>query len=596
MRLSTYVQRTRALGDFSASATEIDAIGDMIAQGTRDFSDVLALRSDALVPIVLLGLWRAGHRHARHQNYLEVVAKRRRTEGDEQIPWALLKQTLARHEVAAMERAEEIAPLARTAEHRRRDAIKAAVTLWNACLAIVRKEASVVIRVETDRSHLVSEFGQFAGTTVLKDVPPHRWLGIRRGERLGALSVAIQLPLDRMIDQVKARSAELSAIGGGRDVESLLEALVLCEIEQWALTLKDEEVEFLTIKSASTTYLNMLTAAPANQGVVAAINIPPVGPVGVVVMLSDGRVIAHGSVSESARTVADIERLLGAHPVEAVILPIDSRRSDLLRDISAALNALPTIRASTKGMKASISTIQNDVVTAVKGAIVLGERILVPQAHWLKVDPVALGLAEYQQELNIDALRQSFADMQVLARAGICAADLQPKAVAPARPKARTNQQVLNPLVKGVDDLRPGMELDAMVTNITQFGAFLNVGLSHEGLVHVSELADHFVSDPNDIVTVGQQVKAHVLGVDRARRRISLSLRTDRRNQPRQEPQQKHLDRIDGPSKRSGVPLDDIPGRGGRPSGRPSVDRGRPMGTVSRAQALADLEALFKKK
>ena len=137
----------------------------------------------------------------------------------------------------------------------------------------------------------------------------------------------------------------------------------------------------------------------------------------------------------------------------------------------------------------------------------------------------------------------------------------------------------------------------AVVTNITQFGAFLNVGLSHEGLVHVSELADHFVSDPNEVVTVGQQVKAHVLGVDRARRRISLSLRSDQRKATRPDVP-KHPDRIDGPPRRPGVALDDIPGRGGaRPGARPSMDRGRPpAANVSRAQALADLEALFKKK
>ena len=408
--------------------------------------------------------------------------------------------------------------------------------------------------------------------------------------------MSLKLPLERMADQVKARSAELSAIGGGRDVDALLEALVLCEIEQWAMTLKDEEVEFLTIKSASTAYLNLLTTEPANHAVIAAVNVPPVGPIGVAVMGSDGQVVAHGTVSTSDRTVADIEKLLGPHPVEAIVLPSDSRRPDLLTEISQALNALPILRASTKGMGASIAAIDNNVASSVKGAIVLGERMMVPRSHWMRVDPLALGLAEYQLELNGDTLRQSFADMQVLARAGIGSEDLQARASAPARPKARATSQTLNPLVKGVDDLRPGMELDALVTNITQFGAFLNVGLSHEGLVHVSELADHFVSDPNDIVTIGQQVKAHVLGVDRARRRISLSLRTDRRNQARQEPQVKHLDRIDGPPKRSGVPLDDIPGRGGRPAGRSSVDRGRPVGNVSRAQALADLEALFKKK
>ena len=92
----------------------------------------------------------------------------------------------------------------------------------------------------------------------------------------------------------------------------------------------------------------------------------------------------------------------------------------------------------------------------------------------------------------------------------------------------------------------------------------------------------------------GQQVKASVLGVDRGRRRISLSLRTDRtqRPQPKVSETIAH-DRIDGPGG-GGVPLDDIPGRGGR-RGPPRMDR-PPASGVSRSQALADLEALFKKK
>jgi uncharacterized protein len=154
-------------------------------------------------------------------------------------------------------------------------------------------------------------------------------------------------------------------------------------------------------------------------------------------------------------------------------------------------------------------------------------------------------------------------------------------------------------MLKGVDDLRPGMEINGVVTNITQFGAFLNIGLTHEGLVHVSELADHFVNDPNEVVTVGQQVKAQVLGVDRTRRRISLSLRTS--NAPRPGGQANGGRPAAGrdPSANGGVPLDDIPGRGrGRrgPPGGGFGDRQRPPSNVSRAQALADLEALFKKK
>ncbi|WP_025322380.1 Tex family protein [Deferrisoma camini] len=88
--------------------------------------------------------------------------------------------------------------------------------------------------------------------------------------------------------------------------------------------------------------------------------------------------------------------------------------------------------------------------------------------------------------------------------------------------------------VQTLDDLREGMELPGVVTNVTRFGAFVDVGVHQDGLVHVSELADRYVEDPAEVVRVGQKVRVRVLGVDRDRGRISLSMRSDRpRSRPR---------------------------------------------------------------
>ena len=76
-----------------------------------------------------------------------------------------------------------------------------------------------------------------------------------------------------------------------------------------------------------------------------------------------------------------------------------------------------------------------------------------------------------------------------------------------------------------VEDLRSGMELPGIVTNITKFGAFVDVGVKQDGLVHISQLADRFVKDPNDIVKIHQHVKVRVLEVDLARNRIQLSMK-----------------------------------------------------------------------
>ena len=75
-------------------------------------------------------------------------------------------------------------------------------------------------------------------------------------------------------------------------------------------------------------------------------------------------------------------------------------------------------------------------------------------------------------------------------------------------------------------DLREGMELDGVVTNIVAFGAFVDVGVHQDGLVHVSQLADRYVSDPNHVVTVGQRVKVRVVAVDLPRNRIALTMKS----------------------------------------------------------------------
>ena len=80
--------------------------------------------------------------------------------------------------------------------------------------------------------------------------------------------------------------------------------------------------------------------------------------------------------------------------------------------------------------------------------------------------------------------------------------------------------------VNSMDDLIVEMRLPGIVTNVTRFGAFVDIGVHQDGLVHVSQLADRFVKDSAEVVKVGQQVMARVLEVDKQRKRISLSLRT----------------------------------------------------------------------
>ncbi len=133
--------------------------------------------------------------------------------------------------------------------------------------------------------------------------------------------------------------------------------------------------------------------------------------------------------------------------------------------------------------------------------------------------------------------------------------------------------------IEKISDLRPGMVLEGTVTNVAAFGAFVDVGVHQDGLVHVSALANRFVSDPRDVVKSGQVVRVKVLEADPERKRISLTLRLDDepaapggRAAPRPDRSERHPAAPAGkqePRQNSGQPSN-------QPSGKPAPDRRTP--------------------
>ena len=102
--------------------------------------------------------------------------------------------------------------------------------------------------------------------------------------------------------------------------------------------------------------------------------------------------------------------------------------------------------------------------------------------------------------------------------------------------------------VSTVEEVKPGMRLPGIVTNVTAFGAFVDIGVHQDGLVHISELSDRFVKEPVEVVKVHQKVMVTVLTVDLERRRIGLSLKGTMPGQPKEAPKR---EKAEGPKERS---------------------------------------------
>jgi uncharacterized protein len=137
--------------------------------------------------------------------------------------------------------------------------------------------------------------------------------------------------------------------------------------------------------------------------------------------------------------------------------------------------------------------------------------------------------------------------------------------------------------IESLSDLQPGMILEGVVTNVAAFGAFVDIGVHQDGLVHVSVLANRFVKDPHDVVKPGQIVKVKVMEVDVKRQRISLTMR---------------FDDASGPSSRSGrTPVDARAGAARAPRDRRPPEPKRvperepqPIGAIAMALARAKLK------
>ena len=130
-------------------------------------------------------------------------------------------------------------------------------------------------------------------------------------------------------------------------------------------------------------------------------------------------------------------------------------------------------------------------------------------------------------------------------------------------PREPFEQFAFDDNVASIQDLQPGMRLPGIVTNVTNFGAFVDIGVHQDGLVHISQLSDRFVKNPADVVNVQQKVSVTVMEVDLPRRRISLSMRS----QPGKKPQSKA--KADRPDRARPKPRR----QPAKPSGKPAAPR-----------------------
>jgi uncharacterized protein len=153
-------------------------------------------------------------------------------------------------------------------------------------------------------------------------------------------------------------------------------------------------------------------------------------------------------------------------------------------------------------------------------------------------------------------------------------------------PRAEFSPPKFRDDVTTLDHLKPGMVLEGVITNVTAFGAFVDIGVHHDGLIHVSQLSDKFVKDPTEVAKAGQKITVRVLEIDMARKRIALSARAEqaKRERPARETRGRggeQQQRGGGGEQRGGGGGGEQRGGGGGGGGRgrgPRPSQGQPQG------------------
>lgn len=590
----------------------------------RSMRALLTTKDPLLAAFPLVHLQKLSRAYIQYEAWRKAFRETRRTLAQSRLtlPDTSLQNTAWPHELHALER---VARMCQRSGYPHlaawTQAVDAHLALWNACVSLaVQRSLATCSFINPSHPDAAQFEGACFAKEPLSEVRNYTWLAARRGERAGVLIIDLVLPHDDLLTQARAAMPALGLSAQGRTEQAILAELVMDDLRATVRHQMDQVAMDAAIETAQRAYMSLFETPPLLADKVLALYVGgTTRPVGCALLSDKGKLLAHDEWPASADGHAALSQCFAAHEPQAVVLPVnavDGERLRALNDAVADAGDVPVVRVLPAAVREARDLIDMPVSAAVKSAVVLGRRAMFPKREWPKVSAESLGLGEYSADLDPAALGDALDEALLLSTLGLKHAEApSPGAAARSYPASRTahlRSKRLNPMVRTMRDLKPGMMVDGVITNLTRFGAFVNIGLSTEAMIHISQLAVEFVEEPSQVVRVGQSVNARVLDVIPEKNRIALSLIPASALPTRPErggfrSQAADLARADSffsprPPSSGGEGAEETPSRD--VSGR--TDEGRGMGSgptpsrdreqkKSRSEALADLHALFKK-
>lgn len=293
---------------------------------------------------------------------------------------------------------------------------------------------------------------------------------------------------------------------------------------------------------------------------------------------SPGEAPAHAEVQERAdeahegATEEAHEGEAAAHPVEEQAAPEPAAEAPAADSVSA--EATPAEPAAAAEAPAAA-----DPAAAAAPSPVAASLAPLPLAAPPEPAPLAAlreKLTESAKTLDIASLAKEWGVGELTLR------DVLAGLTRPGRdPREDLPPPIFRRGILKLDDLAPNMELSGTVLNVVDFGAFVDVGLGDSGLVHISRLADRYISDPHEVVSVGDVLRVWVVSVDKERRRVSLTAIAPGTQKPQQRRERGERPQRGERPAGAGRPS----GQGGQGGGRPPRGGGRPQGQGAPAGA-----------
>jgi predicted RNA-binding protein with RPS1 domain len=498
-----------------------------------------------------------------------------------QIPDGSLQKAATPHELGALERTARMCGRSGFPDHNSwTEAVQAYLDLWKVCVQVGLNEATVTVSVSDANHPEADEFATHIKTkSKLQELRGYQWLGTRRGQRAGILAVDLQLPEEEIQHQAEIRLKALGLVAEERGVTSIIDELVMNNLAATLMGLTDRRAETETLRSATSAYTGLLLTPPLIAEKILSVYVSSTtAPAGIALMDNNEEPLFQTELPPDKCLNTELTTWLTTHTPEAAVLPSSSNDSERLRIALDAMDTIPTARIHPAGMKEACASL--DLPPRVAGAVVLGKRALHPVREWSNVSPESLGLGEYASEIDPEKMARTLNEARLVASWKKTTRAIGINAAQGGRSTGSGRR--LNPLVRTIRDLKAGMIIDGVVTNLTKFGAFVNIGLSKEAMIHVSELSDEFVDDPSQIVRIGQPVTARVIEVSAEKNRIALTLK--------QESPDPFLKKAPNGAGSVNLGLANAAFEG-----EPSQSSKSNSKNKSRSDAMADLDALFKK-